>query len=402
MPGTPPARLARRPSRADGPCRRCSAGWDALAARRRQLLVAAVTAAAPLSAAQAERLAAVLERTYGREVRLTVAVDPEVIGGLRVQVGAQVVDATVLAGWTTYDADSPAEPARPRAHAARAADRSRSTRRRRKTMAELTIKPEEIRAALDSFVASYAPSGAVREEVGRVTLAGDGIAQVEGLPGAMANELLEFEDGTLGLALNLDVREIGVVVLGEFTGIEEGQVVRRTGEVLSVPVGRRLPRPRGRPAGQADRRPRRGRDRGPPRPRAPGPRRDAAQERPRAAADRPQGDRRDDPDRSRPAPADHRRPPDRQDGDRDRHDHQPAGATGSPATRPSRCAASTSRSARRARPSPRCAGRSRTPARWSTRRSSPRPRRTRRASSTSPRTPARRSASTGCTPASTC
>ena len=104
-------------------------------------------------------------------------------------------------------------------------------------MAELTIRPEEIRAALDSFVESYTPSGAVREEVGRVTLAADGIAQVEGLPGAMANELLEFEDGTLGLALNLDVREIGVVVLGEFTGIEEGQPVRRTGEVLSVPVG---------------------------------------------------------------------------------------------------------------------------------------------------------------------
>ena len=104
-------------------------------------------------------------------------------------------------------------------------------------MAELTIRPDEIRAALDSFVESYTPTGAAREEVGRVTLAADGIAQVEGLPGAMANELLEFEDGTLGLALNLDVREIGVVVLGEFTGIEEGQPVRRTGEVLSVPVG---------------------------------------------------------------------------------------------------------------------------------------------------------------------
>jgi len=104
-------------------------------------------------------------------------------------------------------------------------------------MAELTIRPEEIRAALDSFVKSYEPTGAVAEEVGRVTLAGDGIAQVEGLPGAMANELLRFEDGTLGLALNLDVREIGVVVLGEFSGIEEGQEVRRTGEVLSVAVG---------------------------------------------------------------------------------------------------------------------------------------------------------------------
>jgi len=104
-------------------------------------------------------------------------------------------------------------------------------------MAELTIRPEDIRAALDSFVKTYEPTGAVAEEVGRVTLAADGIAQVEGLPGAMANELLRFEDGTLGLALNLDVREIGVVVLGEFTGIEEGQEVRRTGEVLSVAVG---------------------------------------------------------------------------------------------------------------------------------------------------------------------
>ena len=65
----------------------------------------------------------------------------------------------------------------------------------------------------------------------------DGIARVEGLPSVMANELLEFEDGTLGIALNLDTREIGVVVLGDFAGIEEGQQVRRTGEVLSVPVG---------------------------------------------------------------------------------------------------------------------------------------------------------------------
>ncbi|MFD6139046.1 F0F1 ATP synthase subunit alpha [Promicromonospora sp. NPDC060271] len=104
-------------------------------------------------------------------------------------------------------------------------------------MAELTIRPDEVRAALDSFVKSYEPQEAVTEEVGRVSYAADGIARVEGLPGVMANELLRFEDGTLGLAQNLDVREIGVVVLGEFTGIEEGQEVRRTGEVLSVPVG---------------------------------------------------------------------------------------------------------------------------------------------------------------------
>ncbi len=104
-------------------------------------------------------------------------------------------------------------------------------------MAEMTISPEEIRAALDTYVRSYQPSGSPREEIGHVTLAADGIAEVDGLPGVMANELLRFEDGTLGLALNLDVREIGVVILGEFTGVEEGQVVHRTGEVLSVAVG---------------------------------------------------------------------------------------------------------------------------------------------------------------------
>ncbi|MEJ5866443.1 F0F1 ATP synthase subunit alpha [Pseudokineococcus sp. 5B2Z-1] len=104
-------------------------------------------------------------------------------------------------------------------------------------MAELTIRPEEIRDALDSFVQSFDPSGVDREEVGRVTETADGIARVEGLPSAMANELLRFEDGTLGLALNLDVREIGVVILGDYSGIEEGQAVHRTREVLSVPVG---------------------------------------------------------------------------------------------------------------------------------------------------------------------
>ncbi|WP_182170874.1 F0F1 ATP synthase subunit alpha [Flaviflexus equikiangi] len=104
-------------------------------------------------------------------------------------------------------------------------------------MAELTIQPEDIRAALDSFVNSYEPAAALTEEVGHVTMTADGIARVEGLPGAMANELLRFEDGTEGLAMNLEDREIGCVVLGDFSGIEEGQEVRRTGEVLSVPVG---------------------------------------------------------------------------------------------------------------------------------------------------------------------
>ena len=81
------------------------------------------------------------------------------------------------------------------------------------------------------------PSRRAKEEVGTVAEAADGIARVSGLPSVMANELLEFEDGTLGIALNLDTREIGVVVLGDFDKIEEGQAVRRTGEILSVPVG---------------------------------------------------------------------------------------------------------------------------------------------------------------------
>jgi F-type H+-transporting ATPase subunit alpha len=104
-------------------------------------------------------------------------------------------------------------------------------------MADLKINPDQIRDALKDFVDGYQPANGGRDEVGYVIDASDGIAHVEGLPSAMANELLKFADGTLGLALNLDEREIGVVVLGEFGGIVEGMEVHRTGEVLSVPVG---------------------------------------------------------------------------------------------------------------------------------------------------------------------
>ena len=160
-------------------------------------------------------------------------------------------------------------------------------------MAELTISSDEIRGALERYVSSYTPEIS-REEVGVVTDAGDGIAHVEGLPSTMANELLEFEDGTLGVALNLDVREIGVVVLGDFAGIEEGQQVKRTGRVLSVPVGDaflgRVVDPLGEPIDGL----RRDRERGLPRAGAAGAERDGAPAGERAAADRHQGDRRDD------------------------------------------------------------------------------------------------------------
>ena len=104
-------------------------------------------------------------------------------------------------------------------------------------MTELSIRPEEIRDALERFVSSYEPDKDVEAEVGHVIDTGDGIARVEGLHSTMTNELLDFGDGVLGIALNLDVREIGCVILGTAEHIREGQEVRRTGQILSIPVG---------------------------------------------------------------------------------------------------------------------------------------------------------------------
>jgi F-type H+/Na+-transporting ATPase subunit alpha len=101
---------------------------------------------------------------------------------------------------------------------------------------ELSIRPDDIAKALRKHVESYRPS-VTREEVGRVTAAGDGIAFIEGMPAAMANELLEFPGGLFGVALNLDIREIGCIIFGDAAEIEEGDEVRHTGRVLSVPVG---------------------------------------------------------------------------------------------------------------------------------------------------------------------
>ena len=100
----------------------------------------------------------------------------------------------------------------------------------------LNIDPASIAEALRRNVESYEPS-VEREEVGRVTETGDGIARVQGLPRTMANELLEFPGGILGLALNLDENEIGCVILGESSHIEEGDPVKQTGTILSMPVG---------------------------------------------------------------------------------------------------------------------------------------------------------------------
>ncbi len=103
-------------------------------------------------------------------------------------------------------------------------------------MAELTISSDEIRSAIANYTSSYSAE-ASREEVGVVTSAADGIAQVSGLPGCMTNELLEFPNGVIGVAQNLETDSIGVVVLGNFETLSEGDEVKRTGEVLSIPVG---------------------------------------------------------------------------------------------------------------------------------------------------------------------
>jgi F-type H+-transporting ATPase subunit alpha len=103
-------------------------------------------------------------------------------------------------------------------------------------MAELTISADDIQGAIEEYVSSFTADTA-REEIGTVIDAGDGIAHVEGLPSVMTQELLEFPGGVLGVALNLDEHNVGTVILGDFEKIEEGQQVKRTGEVLSVPVG---------------------------------------------------------------------------------------------------------------------------------------------------------------------
>jgi len=103
-------------------------------------------------------------------------------------------------------------------------------------MAELTLSAQEIASAISKSLEGYKPSLEART-VGRVSEVGDGIARVTGLPDCAVNELLEFEDGTIGLALNLDETKIGAVVLGDADHIEEGQTVKATGRILSVPVG---------------------------------------------------------------------------------------------------------------------------------------------------------------------
>ena len=192
----------------------------------------------------------------------------------------------------------------------------------------MDIRAAEISDIIRKQIENYDKKVSVTE-TGTVLTAGDGIARVYGLSGALAGELLEFEgaggETVSGMVLNLEEDNVGVALLGKFESIREGDTVKRTGRIVEVPVGEELlgrvvnaigvPIDGGKPIVGTHAPP--GRDQGAGHHRA--------QVGPRADADRHEGDRLDDPDRPRPARADHRRPRYRQDGHRDRHDHQSEG-----------------------------------------------------------------------------
>ena len=188
----------------------------------------------------------------------------------------------------------------------------------------MQIRAEEISQIIRKEIEGFDQKVAVTE-TGTVLEAGDGIARVYGLQAAMAGELLDFGKGVVGLVLNLEEDNVGVALLGNFESIKEGDTVKRTGKIAQVPVGDaligRVVNALGVPID----------GKGPidtkrlPQDRGEGARHHRPQVGARADADRHQGHRLDDPDRPRPARADHRRPPDRQDGGRRRHDHQPEG-----------------------------------------------------------------------------
>ncbi len=234
--------------------------------------------------------------------------DPDILGGLVLRVGNSILDASIR---NRLD------------HLRRQVAKALTTREPTTTM---QIKPDEITSILKSRIEGLDTGSAELTEVGTVLSVADGIARIHGLENCMSFELLEFPHGVTGLALNLESDNVGAVLFGEWDQIVEGDTVKRTDHLLDIPVGRGAAGPHRRPARQPARRQGRHRDRarrGPAEFKAPG----VVQRQPvnEPMQTGPEGDRLDDPDRPRPARADHRRPPDRQDGDRDRHDHQQQG-----------------------------------------------------------------------------
>ncbi len=204
----------------------------------------------------------------------------------------------------------------------------------------MAIRSDEITSIIRSEIKGF-DEGADVSGVGTVVEVGDGIAQVHGLSGVLAQELVEFANGVMGMAFNLEEETVGVIILGDYTSLEGGRPGQDDRPHRRGAGRRRAHRPRGERARRADRRqgPDQRQQDAPDRAHRPG--RDRAAAGRHAGADRHQGHRRDDPDRPRPARADHRRPPDRQDG-RSR-------STRSSTRRATTCSASTSPSARSSR-----------------------------------------------------
>ena len=103
----------------------------------------------------------------------------------------------------------------------------------------MSIKTEEISSLIKKQLANYQNQVSV-EETGTVTYVGDGVARADGLENVMAGELLEFSNGVYGMAQNLESNDVGIVILGDFSGIREGDTVKRTGRIMEVPVGDEL------------------------------------------------------------------------------------------------------------------------------------------------------------------
>ena len=242
-------------------------------------------------------------------------VDPAILGGAVARIGSTVYDGSI----TTQLREAEAA-------VGRIGNRRRSEPPRRHIVSRhMNIKAEEISKIIRDQIGNYAVDVDVAE-VGTIVSIGDGIARVHGVENTMAGEMLEFPHGVFGIALNLEEESVGAVLLGEYTEIKEGDTVKRTNRIISVPVGEelvgRVVNALGQPIdgkGPIVSKQTREIERI-----APGRRRSVAGQ--GAAADRAQGDRRDGADRPRPARADHRRPPDRQDRGRRRRDHQPEGA----------------------------------------------------------------------------
>ena len=213
----------------------------------------------------------------------------------------------------------------------------------------MDIGAAEISAILKEQIANFGSEADVAE-VGQVLSVGDGVARVYGLDNVQAGEMVEFPGGIRGMALNLETDNVGIVIFGEDRDIKEGDIVKRTGTIVDVPVGKGLLGRVVRPARQPDRRQGPDREYGAPPRRGQGAQHHPAPVGARAGADRPQGARRAGAHRARPAGAHHRRPPDRQDRDRHRHDHQSEGGQRRRRRNRGSSTASMSPSAKSARP----------------------------------------------------